>query len=118
MAILVILSGRLVHLQWYNRDELAQQATTQQFHTITIPARYGEIRDRTGRIVMATTVKAKSLFVNPSLIENRWQVSMQIGDALSIDPDRLMLRLARHGEKQFVWIKRRRSRSCRRAQAA
>lgn len=101
-----ILAVRLVHLQVFNRMGLAEKAARQRTLEETIPARPGDIVDRYGRL-LATTVQAKSLFVNPQQIENPWEFARKLGDAADVDPDQLFIRLSKFRDKQFLWVKRR-----------
>lgn len=102
----LILAVRLVHLQVFHRMGLAEKAARQRTLEETIPARPGDIVDRYGRL-LATTVQAKSLFVNPQQIENPWEFARQLGEAAEVDPDQLFIRLSKYREKQFLWVKRR-----------
>lgn len=102
----LILAVRLVHLQIFHRMGLAEKATRQRTLEETIPARPGDIVDRYGRL-LATTVQAKSLFVNPQQVENPWEFARQIGEAAEVDHDQLFIRLSKYRDKQFLWIKRR-----------
>lgn len=102
----LILAGRLVHLQWWSRAELARHANRQRSYVETIRARPGEILDRNGRL-LATSVTLRSLYVVPSQIEDAWPVVTALGDALHLNPDRLFEEIAAHRRKEFLWIKRR-----------
>ncbi len=110
ILIWLILAGRLVQLQVIERDEL--YAITERQHTVsvTIPARPGDIVDRHGRL-LATTVTAKSLFVDPQQLTSPWQTARQLAAALDLDADDLFLRFAKYRQKRFLWVKRRLSES-------
>lgn len=101
-----VLAGRLVHLQWFQRGDLTSRATRQWVRTETIPARPGDILDCEGRL-LATTVRARSLYLVPSRISDGTLVARQLGEALELDPRGLAEKLTRHADRQFVWIKRR-----------
>ncbi|MGH7200023.1 MAG: peptidoglycan D,D-transpeptidase FtsI family protein, partial [Planctomycetaceae bacterium] len=47
------------------------------------------------------------LFVVPSRIRKPWQVALQLAETLEVDPDALFVRMARHQDKDFLWVKRR-----------
>jgi cell division protein FtsI/penicillin-binding protein 2 len=102
----IVLSGRLVHLQWIDRENFAKKADRQRSYVEPIPARPGEIVDRHGRL-LATTVNAHSLFVIPNRIAKPRQIVPRLAAALDLNADRLLERILKHQHKQFLWIKRR-----------
>lgn len=106
IGVWLILAGRLVHLQWVSRDDFAARAARQRTLEQVIPARPGDIVDRSGRL-LATTVRVNSLFVDPHNMGEVWPVARSIAEALDLDADRLFERIAARRDKRFVWIKRR-----------
>ena len=102
----MILAARLIQIQGLQRKEFAGRARRQQTIEQTIPARPGDIFDRSGRL-LATTTQAESLFVDPSRIESPWQVSQQLGEAVGVNVDRLYERIGANRESRFLWVKRR-----------
>jgi cell division protein FtsI/penicillin-binding protein 2 len=106
LGVWIILALRLIDLQIMNRLGLADKAERQRTLIETIPARPGDIVDRHGRL-LATTIRAKSLFVNPEAIENPWEFARSIAEAAGIDSDRLFVRISESRDKQFLWVKRR-----------
>ena len=50
----IVLSGRLVHLQWIDRENFSKKADRQRSYVEPIPARPGEIVDRHGRLLATT----------------------------------------------------------------
>jgi cell division protein FtsI (penicillin-binding protein 3) len=60
--------GKLISTQVFHHRELAQAATDRQTVTDKIPAPRGAIFDRTGQ-PMALSVPAKSVYVNPRLVD-------------------------------------------------
>jgi cell division protein FtsI/penicillin-binding protein 2 len=101
-----ILAIRLVQVQGYSRDGFASRATSQRTFKEVIPARPGEIVDRNGH-VLAMTVTRRSLFLDPSRIENRWDVARQIAGALNLSADHLYQQLSDKASRRFIWVKRR-----------
>ncbi len=95
-----------MHLQLWNRVGLAEKTESQKTFSEPIPARPGDIVDRHGRL-LATTVRAKSLFINPQLVDQPWEFAQQLAGATGVDPDRLFARLSKHRQKKFLWVKRR-----------
>jgi cell division protein FtsI/penicillin-binding protein 2 len=106
VAVWCVLAGRLLQIQLVQRAQFVARAARQQTFDEVVPARPGDILDRNGRL-LATTTQAQSLYVDPSRIQNDWDVALMLGRALGLDPDRLYERLWRSQEKQFLWIKRR-----------
>lgn len=102
----VVLALRLIDLQVLNRMGLADKAERQRTLNETIPARPGDIVDRHGRL-LATTIRAESLFINPQAVENPWEFARTIADAAGVDADTLFVRLSKSRDKQFLWVKRR-----------
>ncbi|MFK7817395.1 MAG: peptidoglycan D,D-transpeptidase FtsI family protein [Planctomycetaceae bacterium] len=102
----LILAVRLVQVQGYSRDGFASRATRQRTFKETIPARPGEIVDRNGH-VLALTVTRRSLFLDPSRIENRWEVAQGLASALNLNADRLYQQLSEKASRRFIWVKRR-----------
>jgi cell division protein FtsI (penicillin-binding protein 3) len=110
VAVLLIiglaLSARLVQLQVFQAGRLAERANRQRTYVDILPAPPGDLLDRDGR-VLATTVKLKSLYLNPQEITDLWSVALDLGSALKLDADRIYEHLAEQRDKKFLWIKRR-----------
>ena len=105
----MILGGRLVQLQWFSRQRLAEQVEDQSTSWEEIAARPGDILDREGR-VLATSIAAKSFFVVPSQLTQQpkqWELVQAIAEAVGQDADQLQTRIATHGKKHFLWVSRR-----------
>ncbi len=60
------LGTRLAYWQVVRHDELAAKAVRQSSKVVTIPATRGSIYDRTGTVVLATTVSRDLLAANPA----------------------------------------------------
>jgi len=105
-AVWIVLSGRLVFLQWIGSAQLAEKANRQRTYLQTISARPGDIIDRDGRL-LATTVNARSLYVVPERIADPEQIATELAEALNADRQSLLDRILTHRSKRFLWIKRR-----------
>lgn len=105
LAIWGVLAARLVHVQWFCREEYGSQALRQQVSEEIIPARPGDLLDRKGHL-LATTVSAPSAFVNPSRIDSPREFASQLAPVLGLDADELCRRIERHSQRQFLWVKR------------
>ncbi|HUQ68470.1 MAG TPA: penicillin-binding protein 2, partial [Planctomycetaceae bacterium] len=102
----LVLAGRLIQLQVIQRADLHERAERQRQVIEEIPSRPGDIFDTQGRL-LATTVKARSLFLVPSRIPNPSTVAERLAFALPIDADQLFAQLSARSEQHFVWVRRR-----------
>lgn len=105
-VVWLVLAGRLMQLQWLQKEQFAGAASKQRLLIEDVPARPGDIVDRQGRL-LATTVSTSSLFAVPKLIAEPWGFSQAVAAALDIDADRLFERLGQADDRQFIWVKRR-----------
>ncbi|HUE14297.1 MAG TPA: penicillin-binding protein 2 [Planctomycetaceae bacterium] len=105
-SIGLALTARLIQLQVFEAARLAERANRQRSYADVLPAPPGDLLDRDGR-VLATTVKAHSLFLIPQDVFDRWPVSLSLAGALKLDADRIYERLVEQRDKKFLWIKRR-----------
>ena len=64
------LLARLAYWQVGQRDFLAEEALQQTTMKETTPSRRGDIYDRTGVVVLATTIERERLIGNPSQIKD------------------------------------------------
>lgn len=106
LGLWTVLAGRLVFLQLIQGPRLDRQVRNQWAAHEILPARPGDIVDRTGRL-LATTVSVRSLFVVPRHIEHRWDVACQLADTLEMDREIVHARIVAHSDKEFLWLKRR-----------
>ncbi len=59
------LTARLAYWQVVDRERLASEALAQTTITIETPSRRGDVYDRTGTVVLATTVQRERLVAAP-----------------------------------------------------
>lgn len=105
-ACFLVLGGlwaRTADIQILRGDELAAQAEKQYFSQEKIQGKRGEIFDRKGR-VLAQSVRSKSVYANPVLMEDIRDASQKLSRALEMEAESIRSKLAR--EKSFVWIQR------------
>ncbi len=102
----LVLAGRLVQLQFIQRDELLERAQRQREVVEEIAPRPGDIFDRQGRM-LATSVTAHSLYLVPSRLTKPWTIAAQLGPALNVSPEELFVRFGRNTDRHFLWVKRR-----------
>src|SRR4051794_41843625 len=72
LVVFVVVAGalgvRLAYWQVVRRDELAAMAVRQSSMRYDIPSRRGSIYDRSGTVVLATSVSRDRLAANPKLL--------------------------------------------------
>ena len=102
----LILSARLIQLQWVQRDKFAGKAEQQREFVEETSARPGDILDRQGRL-LATTLAARSLYIVPVKISDPRQVAEALASVLGLSADSLTEKIAVNSQRQFLWIKRR-----------
>lgn len=101
-----VLGLRLVHVQWYQAEELNRLALRQSEVEVTVPARPADITDRNGKL-LASTIATPSLFIDPARLKATPEFITQIADAVHLNPGDLAQRLDQYREKRFMWVKRR-----------
>ena len=93
LVIFVVGSGalmaRLGYWQVIDRERLASEALAQTTVTIDTPSKRGDVFDRTGTIVLATTVQRERLVAAPDQLtpETRRQTVSTLTSILGLDPD-------------------------------
>ncbi|WP_339732163.1 penicillin-binding protein 2 [uncultured Gimesia sp.] len=101
----IVISGRLIFLQYIGHRQFAKVVARQQMYKEKIPARPGDILDRNGRL-LATTIVSNSLYVVPQRLEDQKNVKA-ICEVLHLDLPHFRNRLKQNREKLFLWVKRR-----------
>lgn len=99
------LGVRLAYWQVVRRDELAAMAVHQSSTTYQIPPRRGSIYDRTGTVVLATSVARDQLAANPKLLtpERRAQVAASLVNVLGLTgADAATLTALMTSEREYV----------------
>src|SRR6187549_1499357 len=81
--------ARLVYRQVGYRQRLADEAIAQTTVTIDTPSKRGDIFDRTGTVVLATTVQRERLVAAPDQLtpETRRQTVASLTTILGLSPD-------------------------------
>ncbi|MDQ3323993.1 MAG: hypothetical protein M3525_16385, partial [Acidobacteriota bacterium] len=99
---------RLVHLQVNQHEWLAEQAQGQRRNQVKSKQLRGSIYDRSER-ALAMSVQAKSLFADPSEIEDVETTARRVADALKVKPNEIYKNLseAKENGKRFVFLARR-----------
>ena len=113
LVIFVVVAGalvtRLAYWQVMRRDELAAMAVRQSSMTYEIPAKRGSIYDRTGTVVLATSVQRDRLAANPKLLTppRRAEVARELVTLLGLEGDAAANLTARMtSEREYVVLAR------------
>ncbi len=98
---------RLVHLQVNQSEWLRGQALNQRRDQVRSRLLRGTIYDRTER-ALAMSVSAKSLYADPSEIEDVEKTAREVAAVLKLKPNDILkdLREAKESNKRFVWLAR------------
>ncbi|HEV2761505.1 MAG TPA: penicillin-binding transpeptidase domain-containing protein, partial [Pyrinomonadaceae bacterium] len=111
-AWMVVIGARLVELQAFRHEELAEYGRTQQQLKAGVKASRGLILDRSGR-ELASSVEVESFFAVPSEVEDARATAEAFASAAGVDGARLAARLEAakaEGPKskggKFVWLAR------------
>ncbi len=102
----LVLAGRLIQLQGWQRQEFARRADRQSDVVQEINPRPGDILDAHGRL-LATTIRTPSLYLVPIEIPQAWEVAQRLAAVLPVSADDLYARLGENADKHFLWVKRR-----------
>jgi cell division protein FtsI (penicillin-binding protein 3) len=101
------IGARLVHLQINQHEELRSKALKQRRDTTNDKLLRGTIYDRSDR-ALAMSVKAKSLFADPSEIENVDATAKEVAKILKVKSQEILkpLKEAKENARRFVWLAR------------
>ncbi|QFG25918.1 penicillin-binding protein 2 [Actinomadura sp. WMMB 499] len=102
--VLSLFAGRLVQLQTIDDDRYAELALRQRVQEIDLPALRGDITDAKGN-PFAMTVEARSVFVDPSIIEpeKRQEIVNALAPTLGLNPANVMKAVSKP-DTQFVYL--------------
>jgi cell division protein FtsI/penicillin-binding protein 2 len=107
---MLVVSARLVHLQFSQHEGLANRARQQQQNAIETSPQRGELLDRQGR-QLARSVQTVSLFLDPGGLDfgQLECTAKQLSQSLGLKYKDLLaeFRAAQETKKRFVWIARR-----------
>lgn len=102
----VALAVKAMYLQTLSKDFLQQQGERRYERTVTLPAVRGKIYDRTGQVVLASSVPVRAIWAIP---EDARQASPEqlrlLADLLELSPEAIEARIATE-ERNFVYLKR------------
>ncbi|MEN9474728.1 MAG: hypothetical protein RIS48_1448 [Pseudomonadota bacterium] len=105
MAIgFVVMAGRAAYVQVLGNDFFLRQGEVRYARTLELPASRGQVLDRNG-VILATSVVAQSIWVEPSDIELDDPKLGQAAELLGLSLAEFKQRISKGG-KTFVWIPR------------
>jgi cell division protein FtsI (penicillin-binding protein 3) len=105
LTLLVLGAGRAAWLGVVKAGTLKQAAATQQRADITVPARRGDIADRSGK-QLAVSEPAVTIAATPYLIDDAPRIAARLARLLDVPEDELLRQLTRR-DTGFVYLARR-----------
>ena len=107
---MLIVTARLVHLQFSQHDTLSDRARQQQQNAIETTGQRGELLDRQGQ-PLARSVQTVSLFLDPGDLDigQLECTAQQLSQSLGMKYKQLLaeFREAQAEKKRFIWIAQR-----------
>ncbi len=104
MLGLVILAGRAIYLQEFNKDFLQQQGELRYSRVVEQSVPRGSIKDRHGEI-LAISAPVKSIWMDPQQIDMTQTQIKALSDLLGMSQSAVAERV--NSNKRFVYLKRR-----------
>jgi cell division protein FtsI (penicillin-binding protein 3) len=101
-VLLVVVAGRVVQLKLAPEVRLLAAAGS-AMSTQTEMGRRGEIHDRTGRIIAASTVGYR-LFVDPTLVADSSTIAVDLAHIVGCDPIEIDRKIIERSDKRYVVI--------------
>ena len=112
LVLLVLMMGFLallvkaLHLQGLSTEFLQQQGERRYERTLVLPPTRGKVFDRTGNVVLASSVPVRAVWAIPDDAKKSSSEQLtQLGQLLSMPVDDIKRRLAVE-DKSFVYIRR------------
>jgi len=104
-AAAAALEARVWYLQLIHNEFLAAQGDDRQVRTVEISAHRGDITDRHGEPLAAST-PVDSIWANPRQVTPALDRLPELARALELDPEWLARRITSNVEREFVYLKR------------
>ncbi len=110
--VFLLLLGRAVYLQIFERDFLMKQGAARHLRVVAMKAYRGMITDRLGE-PLAISTPAKSVWIDPRIFVSNDAGLRKLAQLLSLDPVKLKRRIHRHMRRksEFLYVKRQISQS-------
>ena len=104
-AIFILLFARALQLQWLHADFYHKESSSRQIGTVDIRAHRGAIKDRHGEALAISTPVYSVTAKPPVALANPESISV-VAKALALSERKLIKKIQRYKNKQFVYIKR------------
>lgn len=104
MLGLIVLAGRAVYLQEFNKDFLQQQGELRYSRVVEQRVPRGSIKDRHGEI-LAISAPVKSIWIDPQQVDMTHTQIKALSELLGISQSAVAERV--NSNKRFVYLKRR-----------
>ena len=101
--LITAILARAFQFQVLEHERFAQIAQSQQVGEVTIAAKRGDIADRNGKL-LATSVRARNVAVDPSLVQNPGHTAQILAKVLKLDERKVRKDLSKKAE--YVLLKR------------
>ncbi len=100
------LIARALHLQGLTTDFLQAQGERRYLQELSLPPIRGKIFDRSGKVVLASSVLVKAIWANPQNTARATDAQLsQVGELLQL-PLSEVKRLIANGGREFAYLKR------------
>ena len=103
LAVLAVISGRLIYVQGINSDRFVAMAADQRQRKIEIQPQRGSVYDRNGA-ELAISLDMKTIFANPRFISDPKAAAAAMAPILGLDPGAIETKLTT--KRGFVYIAR------------
>ena len=101
----LVLEGRILYLQVYQREFLAAQGDDRFLRTVQVSAHRGTITDRHGE-PLAVSTPVDSIWANPADLAPAMHRAPELAQVLEVDEDWLVRRVTSNLEREFVYLRR------------
>ncbi len=101
----VVLEGRMLHLQVYQKEFLSAQGDDRYLRTVQISAHRGTITDRHGE-PLAVSTPVDSIWANPSELAPVLDRLPELASVIEVEEDWLARRITSNLEREFVYLRR------------
>lgn len=99
------LEGRVLYLQLFSKEFLAEQADDRHLRTVQISAHRGAITDRHGE-PLAVSTPVDSIWADPGRLKSELDRLPELGDVLGVERNWLVRRVTSNLDREFVYLKR------------
>lgn len=106
MLTFLALIGRALHLQGLNNDFLQAQGERRYQQELSLPAIRGKIFDRSGKVVLASSLLVKAVWANPKNAARATDEQLtEVGHLLGMSLTEVKRAIA-NGGREFAYLKR------------